>query len=149
MDCFVRLLGLLCVNRKTVYGFTEWSVSKYQIVAKYFYEGIEALIIETAITAKNYNVYNEVFESIANSMDNHDFKTFSNTLIKTHMVHKSRRCKEVKDSLNLIKEAHLDLFVTEGVANFFSNSVYKQIESDILVSHNVEHILDYYLSLDA
>lgn len=120
-----------------------------KLLRSIFMKGLEALLLETAVTAKNYGVYNEVLESVAKTLNNNEFKTFGNALIKTHMIHKTRRYKEVQDSLKLIKDAHLESFVTDGVVSFFSNSVNMEFEPSILESDNVDHILDYYLSTDA
>jgi 3-hydroxyisobutyrate dehydrogenase-like beta-hydroxyacid dehydrogenase len=118
--------------------------SSIKLLRSIFMKGLEALILETMITAKNYGVNKEVLDSISNTLNNNDFTTFSNALITTHMIHKNRRMKEVSDSLKLITDANLQPLVTEGVLSFFSNSVNKQIDSEIAQTNDIEKILEVY-----
>lgn len=111
-------------------------------------KGLEALVLETMITARNYGVDKEVQKSISETMDNNDFTTFSNALITTHMVHKNRRMKEVSDCIKIIKDANLEPSVTEGVLTFFKNSVNKQVKNELTQTKDIEIILDAYLSKD-
>lgn len=119
-----------------------------KLLRSIFMKGLEALVLETMITARNYGVDKEVQKSISETMDNNDFTTFSNALITTHMVHKNRRMKEVSDCIKIIKDANLEPSVTEGVLTFFKNSVNKQVKNELTQTKDIEIILDAYLSKD-
>ncbi len=107
-----------------------------------FMKGLEALILETMITAKQYEVSEEVLNSISKTIDNSSFTDFVNALITTHVIHKNRRHKEVTDGLNLIQDIEGPSFVTEGVISFFLHSTRKEMSE----SNNIDQILEeYYL----
>ncbi|MFJ7827876.1 NAD(P)-binding domain-containing protein [Psychrobacillus sp. NPDC096623] len=117
-----------------------------KLLRSIFMKGLEALALETMITARNYGVDKEVLESISKTLDNNDFTTFSSVLMKTHMVHKKRRMKEVSDCIKIITDANLEPAVTEGVLAFFKNSVNKQFEDNLVQTKDIGEILDAYLN---
>lgn len=120
-----------------------------KLLRSIFMKGLEALVLETMITARNYGVEKAVLESISKTIDNNDFTAFSNALITTHMVHKNRRMKEVSDCIKIITDAKLEPSVTEGVLTFFKNSVNKQVENELAQTNDIAKILDAYLSKDS
>jgi 3-hydroxyisobutyrate dehydrogenase-like beta-hydroxyacid dehydrogenase len=124
------------------------AASSIKLLRSIFMKGIEALLLETMITAKNYGVNEEVMDSISKTLNNNDFVHFGNALITTHMIHKNRRYKEVLDSLKLIKDANLQSYVTDGIMSFFANSVNIDVDKEILKSNNIEQILDSYITID-
>lgn len=139
------LLNSLGFNCQAI-NHPNGGAASIKLLRSIFMKGLEALILETMITAKNYGVSDEVMQSISKTINNNDFTTFANALITTHVIHKNRRYKEVLDSCNLIKEAELSPFVTEGVISFFSNSLKMDIDQEVIQSNNVTQILDQYLS---
>ncbi|MCM3791198.1 NAD(P)-binding domain-containing protein [Domibacillus indicus] len=116
-----------------------------KLLRSIFMKSLEALTLETLITAKHYEVSDEVMQSISKTINNNDFSTFAEALITTHVIHKNRRYKEVLDSFDLIKNAELQSYVTEGVISFFSNSMEMDIDQEIIQSKSVSKILDHYL----
>lgn len=141
------LLNSLGFNCQAI-NHPNGGAASIKLLRSIFMKGLEALILETMITAKNYGVSDEVMQSISKTINNNDFTTFANALITTHVIHKNRRYKEVLDSCNLIKEAELSPFVTEGVISFFSNSLKMDIDQEVIQSNNVTQILDQYLSMN-
>ncbi|QNK46759.1 NAD(P)-dependent oxidoreductase [Brevibacterium sp. PAMC23299] len=141
------LLNSLGFNCQAI-NHPNGGAASIKLLRSIFMKGLEALILETMITAKNYGVSDEVMQSISKTINNNDFTTFANALITTHVIHKNRRYKEVLDSCNLIKEAELSPFVTEGVISFFSNSLKMDIDQEVIQSNNVKQILDQYLSMN-
>ncbi|MGG0251693.1 NAD(P)-binding domain-containing protein [Peribacillus frigoritolerans] len=141
------LLNSLGFNCQAI-NHPNGGAASIKLLRSIFMKGLEALILETMITAKNYGVSDEVMQSISKTINNNDFTTFANALITTHVIHKNRRYKEVLDSCNLIKEAGLSPFVTEGVISFFSNSLKMDIDQEVIQSNNVTQILDQYLSMN-
>jgi 3-hydroxyisobutyrate dehydrogenase-like beta-hydroxyacid dehydrogenase len=123
------------------------AASSIKLLRSIFMKGIEALLLETMITAKNYGVNKEVMDSISKTLNNNDFAHFGNALITTHMIHKNRRYKEVLDSQKLIQDANLQSYVTEGIMSFFANSVNIEVNKEILKSNNIEQILDSYVTI--
>lgn len=117
-----------------------------KLLRSIFMKGLEALVIETMVTARNYGVEKAVLESISKTLDNNDFTAFSNALITTHVVHKTRRMKEVSDCIKIITDANLEPSVTEGVLTFFKNSVNKQMENELAQTKDISVILDAHLS---
>ncbi|MFE7083606.1 NAD(P)-binding domain-containing protein [Priestia megaterium] len=138
-----KLLTKLGFNCQAI-SLPTGGAASIKLLRSIFMKGLEALILETMITAKNYGVSDEVMESISKTINNNDFTTFARALITTHAIHKNRRYKEVLDSCNLINEAGFPPCVTEGVISFFSNSTKMDIDQKIIESHDVEKILDQY-----
>jgi len=133
----------------TVIDQPNGAAASIKLLRSIFMKGLEALVIETMLTAENYKVSDEVMKSISNTLNNNDFTLFANTLITTHVLHKKRRHKEVQDSYSLITEANIEPYVTQGVQSFFEESVKKEINMDHLrlsKEEAVKDILHQYLS---
>ncbi|MEH6854811.1 hypothetical protein CN978_30515 [Priestia megaterium] len=138
-----KLLTTLGFNCQAI-DLPTGGAASIKLLRSIFMKGLEALILETMITAKSYGVSDEVMKSISKTINNNDFTTFSQALITTHVIHKNRRYKEILDSCNLINEAGFSSYVTEGVISFFSNSTNMEIDQKVIESQNVEQILDQY-----
>lgn len=139
------LLNSLGFNSQAI-PHPNGGAASIKLLRSIFMKGLEALVLETMVTAKNYGVADEVMESISKTINNNDFTIFANTLITTHFIHKNRRYKEIMDSCNLIKEAEIPPFVTDGVVTFFSNSINMDIDKKVIQSNNVSEILKEYIS---
>ncbi|MBP1930199.1 NAD(P)-binding domain-containing protein [Ammoniphilus resinae] len=126
----------------TVIDQPNGAAASIKLLRSIFMKGLEALVIETMLTAENYKVSDEVMKSIANTLNHNDFTQFANTLITTHVLHKKRRHKEVQDSYSLITEANLEPHVTQGVLSFFGESVKKEINMDHLRLSKEEAVKD-------
>lgn len=101
------------------------TAASIKLIRSVFMKGLEALIIESMTAAKKYKVEENVLDSISMTLNNNDFKHFADALMKTHVIHKTRRYKEVLDSLKLLEDAEIEPHVTQGVRRFFENSVGK------------------------
>ena len=69
-----------------------------------YMKGIAALLIETQEVSRLYGVEEEVFASIAGSMNADSFETYSERLIKGTYKHCERRKHELEDCMNLIED---------------------------------------------
>lgn len=134
------------------YGFNGEAISRptgaaasIKLIRSIFMKGFEALMLETMITAEKYGVREEVLDSISTTVRNNGFRGLAELSMRTHMIHKQRRYKEVGDSLSLIKEADLRPYVTEGVLDFFANSVTVDT-SDCTLDSDLKDILHKYLA---
>lgn len=121
------------------------SAASIKLIRSIFMKGFEALMLETMITAEKYGVREEVLDSISTTVRNNGFRGLAELSMKTHMIHKQRRYKEVGDSLALIKAAQLPSHVTEGVFNFFAHSVTVDT-SDCSLDTELQEILHKYLT---
>jgi 3-hydroxyisobutyrate dehydrogenase-like beta-hydroxyacid dehydrogenase len=135
------ILNSLNFNAQAI-SHPNGGAASIKLLRSIFMKGLEALVLETMVTAKNFGVSDEVMESISRTINNNDFATFANALITTHVIHRNRRYKEVLDSSNLIKDAELPPYVTQGVIAFFSNSVQLDIEREVIQSNNFEKVLE-------
>ncbi|MFC7686643.1 NAD(P)-binding domain-containing protein [Ureibacillus sp. GCM10028918] len=116
------------------------TAASIKLIRSVFMKGLEALVLESMTAAKKYNVENNVLESISTTLNNNDFKHFAEALIKTHVIHKMRRYKEVIDSMKLLEDANIEPYVSEGVRSFFEYSVKKEIRN----TDSVDEILMAY-----
>ncbi|MEK3646341.1 NAD(P)-dependent oxidoreductase [Aeribacillus sp. FSL M8-0235] len=138
------LLNSLGFNSQAI-THPNGGAASIKLLRSIFMKGLEALVLETMVTAKKYGVADEVMESISKTINNNDFTTFANALITTHVIHKNRRYKEIMDSCNLIKEAEIPPYVTDGVVTFFSNSINIDIDQQVIQSNNVSEILKEFI----
>lgn len=129
----------LTMNIKILVGEVGKAAS-IKLIRSVFMKGLEALLLESMIAAKKYNVDQNVMESISMTLNNNDFNKFGEALIKTHVIHKNRRYKEILDSIKLIEDAKIEPYVTQGVKHFFEYSV----ERDVKPSQSIDEILTAY-----
>lgn len=139
-----ELLRSIGFNAKGV-ELPNGGAASIKLLRSIFMKGLEALLLETMMTATKYNVADQVMESISTTINNNDFTKLSNALMITHTIHKNRRYKEILDSNNLIKESKLSSHVTEGVISFFSNSVSIELDKSIIEAPDVQKILEEYI----
>lgn len=106
------------------------AAASVKMLRSIFMKGIEALIFETMLTAEQYGVRDEVMASVASTFEKNEFKDLAETLMKTHILHRERRKKEVEECMALMRDAGLKPLVTEGVVHFFEASVANRNELD-------------------
>ncbi|MGO1058479.1 NAD(P)-binding domain-containing protein [Planococcus sp. FY231025] len=138
-----KIFGAFGLNSKVI-SDAVGAAASIKMLRSIFMKGIEALLFETMLTAEKYQVRDEVMDSISTTMKNNDFEKLADTLIITHIKHRGRRQKEVKESISLVKEAGIYPFVTEGVLSFFSNSI-AAAKADSAIRENVRDILQHEL----
>lgn len=85
-------------------------------------KGIEALMLEMFMAAREYGLEDAMMKSIAGTFNRGDFEKYSGMLMTTHGLHAGRRCDETEMILETIKDVGVSPYVTEGIYKFFANS---------------------------
>ena len=120
--------------------------SGIKLLRSVFMKGLEALILETMVAAEAYGLKDEVMDSIANTLNQNEFRRFAEALITTHAVHRIRRSKEIADSRGLLQDADIPGIVTDAVVAFFRRSERLELDDGLEHSRSAERILRVFLS---
>jgi len=88
-----------------------------------YMKGLAALLIETKNICDAYGVTDEVFRSLAKSMNADLFEVYSSRLISGTYTHCKRRKTEVESSLGLIKSQKQDGYMTEATVKVYDNII--------------------------
>jgi 3-hydroxyisobutyrate dehydrogenase-like beta-hydroxyacid dehydrogenase len=112
-----------------VVGQKAGEASVIKLCRSIYMKGIAALLIETKNVSKAYGVEEQVFSSIADSMDADLFEVYSKRLIDGTYKHCKRRKAEVEESLEIVHSAGFDGFMTDGTIKTY-NYLLKEIEDE-------------------
>lgn len=74
-----------------------------KMIRSTFMKGLEALLVETLLAAKAYNVEKPVLESISESIDKKPFKELLNILVISNSIHAHRKAGEMEFVLETLK----------------------------------------------
>lgn len=94
--------------RITLAGNKAGSASAIKLVRSIFMKGLASLMVEMLRGADAYGVSDEVVASIAKSMDGIPFEQHLNRLVTGTAIHCVRRGAELKGSIAMMNEAHLE-----------------------------------------
>ena len=97
-----------------VVGEKAGAASAIKLVRSIFMKGISTLMIEMLQAADAYGVTEEVVESISKSMDGIPFTSHLDRLVVGSAIHCKRRAGELKGSIEMLKEANIDSYMTES-----------------------------------
>lgn len=128
-DRFIDLFNGYRMKIKKV-GNVAGEASTVKLCRSIYMKGLAALLIETKIVSEAYGVSEEVFESLADSMNADSFEVYSERLIKGTYIHCKRRKEEVENSMQLIMKLGLKGYMTEGTI---------QLYNEILSAEQEEH----------
>jgi 3-hydroxyisobutyrate dehydrogenase-like beta-hydroxyacid dehydrogenase len=80
-------------------------------------KGIEALIIDCAVAASQWNVESEVFESLAETFPAIDFRVLAQTMAERVRKHGIRRAAEMREAAGMLEDLGLDGSLERAVAD--------------------------------
>lgn len=119
---FKHIFSNYNMNIKIV-GIQAGIASVIKLCRSIYMKGLAALLIETKKVSQAFKVEEEVFDSIAESMDADDFVVYSQRLIKGTYTHCVRRRAEVAEVLDLISSAGISSYLTEGTLKLYDDIV--------------------------
>jgi 3-hydroxyisobutyrate dehydrogenase-like beta-hydroxyacid dehydrogenase len=79
-------------------------------------KGMEALIIESLLTARKYSVESAVIDSLANLFPGTQRSTFARYMISRALVHGQRRAEEMREAVRTVNDAGIDAWMSEASA---------------------------------
>ena len=107
----------------SIIGDNSGDASIIKLCRSIYMKGLAALLIELDEVSSAYGVKNEVFESIANSMDSDDFISYTNRLIHSTKRHCIRRMEEIEDCIIMIRNKNLLGAMTEGTKKVYDTLI--------------------------
>lgn len=103
----------------TIVGERAGCASIIKLCRSIYMKGIAALSIELEKVCEHYGVKDEVYASLAKSMDNDAFMIYTPRLIKGTIKHCTRRLNEVKECIELIESAEIEGYMTKATAKLY------------------------------
>lgn len=101
----------------TVVGDRPGRAAAIKMFRSIFMKGIEALVIETLMACKSWDVVDEVMGSITRSMDKEPFyPDHANFLVTTDAIHGARRAKEVDMVMETMRAVGIEPRMTRATA---------------------------------
>lgn len=79
-------------------------------------KGMEALIIESLLTARTHGVEAAVIDSLANLFPGTQWSTFARYMISRALVHGQRRAEEMHEAARTVNDAGIDAWMSEASA---------------------------------
>lgn len=110
-------MDITCVGEKA------GSASIIKLCRSIYMKGLAALSIELEEVCNHYGVKDEVYASLAKSMDNDNFMTYTPRLIKGTKLHCVRRLNEVKECLDLISATQTEGYMTEATRKLYETLI--------------------------
>lgn len=98
----------------TLAGEKAGSASAIKLVRSIFMKGIASLMIEMLEGAHSYGVSKEVIASLGKSLDGTPFESHLNRLVTGTGIHAKRRGHELEGSIDLLKDAGVEPYMTEA-----------------------------------
>lgn len=113
---FQRLYSKFCGNIQNV-GSKAGDAITVKLCRSVYMKGLAALLIETRDISKELGIEEEVFSSIAESMNSDSFEIYSERLVNGTNMHCQRRKKELEDCICLFENSGVDDIMTRAVVN--------------------------------
>jgi len=80
-------------------------------------KGVEALLAEALLTARNYGVENQVMASLNNLLPRPDWPQHARYMISRSLLHGSRRAEEMREAAQTVREAGIEPWMSAACAN--------------------------------
>lgn len=88
--------------------------SGLKVLRSIFTKGIEALLLETFVSAYHYDVLDEVYGSIQEMLTREPICPMLERMVTTDAVHASRRAKEVGAVADMLRGDHMDATMSQA-----------------------------------
>lgn len=79
-------------------------------------KGLEALLTESLLTARRYNVDDAVIESLNNLLPGHDWRSLARYMISRSLLHGARRAEEMREVASTVGESGLSPWMSSACA---------------------------------
>ena len=105
----------------SVVGDKAGDASLIKICRSIYMKGLAALSIEVTKVCDYYGVKEKVYESLSNSLDNDFFNNYTPRLINGTIKHHDRRLEEIKECMEIIKNANMPGHMTMGTISLYED----------------------------
>jgi 3-hydroxyisobutyrate dehydrogenase-like beta-hydroxyacid dehydrogenase len=122
MDPFVAVMRSLGATVRIVEGGKPGDAVRLKLLRSIFAKGLEGLAVECLVLAESMGLRKQLYDNLAD-INQADLSAFLDMLVRTHVIHATRRLHEVENASKQLREAGFDSIVTDGVAALFKRSV--------------------------
>jgi 3-hydroxyisobutyrate dehydrogenase-like beta-hydroxyacid dehydrogenase len=96
--------------------------SAFKLLRSIFSKGVEALLLETRLAARQAGLDGEVWEEIVHTMDAHDFAEIGGNWMRSHGTAHARRYHEMVQVEALVRDLGIEPTMTKATTAFFERS---------------------------
>jgi 3-hydroxyisobutyrate dehydrogenase-like beta-hydroxyacid dehydrogenase len=104
------------------YGTEIGRASTFKLLRSVFSKGMEALLLETLLTAGRAGIKDEVWSEILTTLDEQSFKDVGANWMRTHGTAHARRYHEMMQVRELVSQLGVEPIMTQATAAFFERS---------------------------
>lgn len=128
--------GSYCNDMKTLFSGLQMDIetkgenvgdaSTIKLCRSVYMKGLAGLLLETQKVCDEFGVKEDVFNSIAENLDNQPFMQYSERLINGAIKHSIRQRDEVDECLQLMKPKGIEGKMTKATLNVFNDLIDEQ-----------------------
>ena len=90
-----------------VVGDQVGAASALKLCRSIFMKGIECLLVETLLAARRFNLIEQVYRTIEDSLDTYGFQPMARMLVTSHAIHCGRRAHEMDGVVQMLQQMNL------------------------------------------
>ena len=100
----------------TVFSDKTGQASAVKMCRSVLIKGVEALIAESMLTAREYGVENVVLDSLHDLLPHPDWRNHARYMLSRSLIHGKRRAEEVREVAKTVAEAGVQPLMSERIA---------------------------------
>ena len=104
------------------YGSEIGKASSFKMLRSVFSKGLEALLIECLLAARHAGVEQALWQEIVATIDAAPFDAIAGNWVRTHATAHARRCHEMRQVADVLREMHVDAPMTAATVALFERS---------------------------
>jgi 3-hydroxyisobutyrate dehydrogenase-like beta-hydroxyacid dehydrogenase len=104
------------------YGGGIGRASTFKLLRSIFSKGVEALLLEARLAARQAGLDSEVWREIVETLDGHEFSEIGRNWMRSHGTAHARRYHEMVQVEALVQELGIDPLMTRATTAFFERS---------------------------
>jgi len=125
------------------YGVEIGRASTFKLLRSIFSKGVEALLLETRLAARQTGLDGEVWREIVDTVDRHDFAEVGGNWMRSHGTAHDRRYHEMMQVEALVRDLGIDPIMTKATTAFFERSTRLHLSQRLgSPPRNPEDVLD-------
>jgi 3-hydroxyisobutyrate dehydrogenase-like beta-hydroxyacid dehydrogenase len=128
-DEIATLLTSLGLNF-SAYGERIGKASSFKMLRSVFSKGIEALLVEALLAARNAGVEQDLWREIVATVDAASFDDVGGNWVRTHGTAHARRYHEMQQVAAVLHEMGVDAPMTAATVQFFERSTRLRLKDD-------------------
>jgi 3-hydroxyisobutyrate dehydrogenase-like beta-hydroxyacid dehydrogenase len=108
--------------RTSVIGSNVGAASALKLCRSIFMKGLECLLVETLLAAREFDITEAVLDTIQESIETYTFRPLVQMLVTSHAVHCVRRAHEMEGVVAMLEGMHLPETMSVAAATLLAES---------------------------